>query len=174
MIDCDMGFPPDLVPAMLALDKPVVGAIYPRRGLDLRKLHSLSDMPFEKAMAMAVDFIGTPYEPRQVLGGFMRMQICGAGVLLISRACVERMIEAIPDIVDTARFRSYPFAPMFTSYLTAFDRIETPAAALSEDVSFCRRWVEQCGGEIWASFDRRIDHVVQLTLSAALSDRLKN
>jgi hypothetical protein len=30
---------------------------------------------------------------------------------------------------------------------------------LSEDMSFCYRWIEQCGGEIWANVNHRISHV---------------
>jgi hypothetical protein len=30
---------------------------------------------------------------------------------------------------------------------------------LSEDVSFCSRWREGCGGEIWANINHKISHV---------------
>jgi hypothetical protein len=30
---------------------------------------------------------------------------------------------------------------------------------LSEDMSFCYRWINQCGGEIWANVNHRISHV---------------
>jgi hypothetical protein len=170
MVDSDMGFPPDLVPAMMALDKPVVGTIYPKRTLDLRKLHALSSMPFEKALARSVEFVGSIREPKQVSGGFVRMVSCGAGVLLISRGCVEKMISALPEIVDSARFRSYPFASRFERFLTPFNRITTERAELSEDVSFCHRWVEKCAGEIWACFDRKVSHAGNMTITIAYSD----
>jgi hypothetical protein len=31
--------------------------------------------------------------------------------------------------------------------------------SMSEDASFCYRWIELCGGEIWAAINHRISHV---------------
>jgi len=173
MVDCDMGFPAELVGAMLAFDKPVVGVIYPKRQVDLRKLHAGADVPFERALARSLDFVGSVQQPRMVSGSFLRMNWCGAGILLISRSCVEAMVAALPEILDRAVFRSYAFGPKFTSFLTPFDRIRTETADLSEDMAFCNRWAERCGGEIWACFDRKISHVGTLTVTAAYSDLWK-
>jgi hypothetical protein len=173
MVDCDMGFPAELVGAMLAFDKPVVGVIYPKRQVDLRKLHAQADMPFERALARSLDFVGSIRQPRTISGSFMRMDWCGAGILLISRQCVDAMVASLPEIVDDGTFRSYAFGPRFKSFLTPFDKIRTNAAELPEDKAFCSRWVEGCGGEIWACCDRKISHVGTLTVSAAYSDLWK-
>ena len=41
-IDADMGFEPQLIADMLALDKPIIGVIYTKRQIDLQKLASLA------------------------------------------------------------------------------------------------------------------------------------
>lgn len=170
MVDSDMGFSPDLIPAMLALSKPVVGVLYPKRIIDLQKLHSLSDLPFEKALARSLEFVGAIHETRQTSGSFVRMDWCGGGILLISRACVEQMIAKLPEIMDQTDFLAHPFAPRFKAFLTPFDKIKASQKELSEDLSFCHRWTEQCEGEIWACYDRKISHVGSLTVVAAYSD----
>ncbi|MER9999128.1 ANP1/MMN9/VAN1 family protein [Mesorhizobium sp. M0051] len=170
MIDSDMGFSPDLIAAMLALDKPVVGSLYPRRLVDLRKLHSLSTLPFDKAFAQSLDFIGTVVEPRQEIGGFVRVWSCGTGIFVVSRDCVTAMIEKLPETVDRSRYRRNKYTAQFQNFLTPFTKIVTPELDLPDDFSFCYRWAEQCGGEIWASYDRKIAHAGDLTVSAAYSD----
>ncbi|MER9306441.1 ANP1/MMN9/VAN1 family protein [Mesorhizobium sp. M0293] len=170
MIDSDMGFSPDLIAAMLALDKPVVGTLYPRRRIDLRKLHSLSTLPFDKALARSLEFVGTIIEPRQEMGGFVRVSLCGTGIFLVSRDCVTRIIEKLPETVNRSRYRNNKYAPQFKSFLTPFSKIVTPDVDLPTDFSFCHRWAQQCGGEIWASYDRKVAHAGDLTVSAAYSD----
>jgi hypothetical protein len=170
MVDNDMGFAPDVIPAMLTLNKPVVGAIYPKRSINLRKLHSLSALPFEKAVARSLDFVGTIKQPSQTRDGFVRMTDCGTGVLLISRDCVAEMIERLPEIVGTSRIRATSNAASLDPFLRPFDRIKVEHRELSEDFSFCHRWAEQCGGEIWACYDRRFSHVGSLTVVSAYSD----
>lgn len=169
MLDSDMGYPPDLIAAMLALDKPVVGTLYPRRQIDLRRLHSLSAMPFEKAVANSVEFLGKVIEPREEKDGFVRVSMCGTGIFLVSRACVTTMIEKMPEIVDTTIYSNRQYTNQFDRFLTPFNKIKTPEIDLPTDFSFCRRWTD-CGGEIWARHDRRIAHAGDLIVSAAYSE----
>lgn len=171
MVDTDMGFGADLLVDMLALDRPVVGVLYPRRTIDLRRLHRMAGLPFEVAYARSLDFIGMVRTPNEVDGAFVRMESCGAGILLISRACVDTMVATMPDVVDAAAFRSHAFADRLSRFLTVFDPLRTADAHYSEDIAFCRRWVERCGGEIWASFRHRVSHVGMLTVAAAFADR---
>ncbi|TPL88510.1 hypothetical protein [Mesorhizobium sp. B2-3-12] len=170
MIDSDMGFSPDLIAAMLALEKPVVGTLYPRRLVDLRKLHSLSKLPFEKAFARSLEFVGTIIEPRQEMRGFVRVSLCGTGVFLVSRDCVTEIIEKLPETVNRSRYKNNKYTAQFDSFLTPFSKIVTPDVDLPTDFSFCHRWAQQCGGEIWACFDRKVAHAGDLTVSAAYSE----
>ncbi|WP_095080735.1 hypothetical protein [Mesorhizobium sophorae] len=170
MIDSDMGFAPELIAAMLALDKPVVGTLYPRRLVDLRKLHSLSKLPFDKAFARSLEFLGTIIEPREEMGGFVRVSLCGTGIFLVSRDCVTTIIEKLPETVNRSRYRNNKYTAQFESFLTPFSKIVTPDVDLPTDFSFCHRWAQQCGGEIWASYNRKVAHAGDLTVSAAYSD----
>lgn len=169
-IDDDMGFSESLVYGMVQLHQDVVGAISPKRQIDLKKLHSLGDLPFDKAYAMACDFIGSADISRRE-GGFVEVEGCGTGIMLVSRRCIDRMVAALPHIVDRKRFRKLPFATKFQEFLVPFDKIVLDDRELSEDFSFCHRWRKECGGKIYASVDNSIQHVGSITIDAAYSQR---
>jgi hypothetical protein len=170
-VDDDTGYDPAMISEMLELGEPVVGAIYPKRHVDLRKLHAAKDMSYEKALARSVDFVGEIRKPMERRGDFVSVAYCGTGVMLISRACIAAMIEKLPQLVDKRRFKRMPFGDKFDRFLTLFDKIKTDAFELSEDLSFCRRWIEDCDGKVWAHTNRNIRHVGSLTVASRLSDR---
>lgn len=197
-IDDDMGFEPKLLFSMIDLKQDLVGVIAPKRSIDLRKLHESKDLPFEKAYAKALQFIGVPKAARkrktvsisaQVSGQegtskpsivtdkmsvtpFMEVESCGAGIMLISRKCIDRMIQCCPDIVDTVRFKRHPFiAKDFKEkFLTPFSPITTGNRSMSEDISFCYRWTDLCGGKVFAAATSKIVHVGQLIVEGRYSD----
>jgi hypothetical protein len=171
-LDADMGFPHQLIGEMVALQEDVVGVIYPKRSIDLEKLHSLSTEPFAKAYAKACSFIGTPKEPHPRNPGFRRVEGCGTGILLISRECIARMLQRCPSILDNRRFRCLPFGAKFSSFLTPFNKIELEDRELSEDLSFCRRWTEECGGSIFANITHDIEHVGITTIKTSHANLL--
>jgi hypothetical protein len=170
-IDDDTGYDPALISEMLDLGEPVVGTIYPKRYVDLRKLHAAKGLPYEKALAQSLEFVGELRKPLERRGDFVSVNYCGTGVMLISRGCIASMIEKLPNLVDRRRFKRMPFGRQFEQFLTPFDKIRTDAFELSEDLSFCRRWIDDCGGKIWAHTNRNIRHVGSLTVSSRLSDR---
>ena len=161
-VDADMGFDPQLVLDMLALKKPVVGAIYTRRQVDLARLAKLAaeGEPAERAIARAHDFIVRPVRgrPARRLNGFLEVDGCGAGLLLIQRACIDTMLKKMPEISDAAAPKNSPLAKNLTRLIRAFDQIAVDGGRLSEDFSFCRRW-RTCGGEIWARTDKSVTHI---------------
>ena len=197
-IDDDMGFDAKLIFSMIDLKQDVVGVIAPKRSVDLRKLHAAKDLPFEQAYAKALQFIGIPKAVRarksvsisaQVSGQagtpepkviqqqlkvepFMEVESCGAGIMLISRKAIDRMIQCCPDIVDTVRFKRHPFiAKDFKDkFLTPFNPISTDKRSMSEDISFCYRWTDKCGGKIFAAADAKILHVGQQIVEGRYSD----
>jgi hypothetical protein len=163
-MDSDMGFEPQLVQEMLALKKPVVGAISPRRQIDLKRFYKIiseGGADAEKAISRAHDYIVQPVRGRSAgrAKGFIEVEGCGAGVMLIAREAVEQMLKKLPQISDTAAPKSSPLAQGLNRLIRAFDPITLNGARLSEDFSFCHRWRVECGGEIWASTDRKITHV---------------
>ncbi len=144
-VDADMGFEPHLIRDMVKFDKPLTGAFYARRqmspsvvGAALHPDHSLKD----------------------VVHGFLPANYVGAGVMLIKRSMIRDMLEKMPQISDAlpsvlANATTMPLKRL----IRAFDCILAGDRRLSEDVSFCARWREGCGGEIWANVDHKISHV---------------
>lgn len=167
-IDDDMGFEETMIFDMLALNKPVVGVISPKRTIDLRKLHQLKDVPFEKAIAQSSEFIGKRYEPLEYKNGFVRMESCGAGIMLISRGCIRAMVKAIPGIMlDNSKG---VLNEKLKTFVGAFTKFSEDGKHYSEDISFCHRWTRECGGEIWAAPDRYIRHVGKFAYNTRHSD----
>lgn len=168
-VDDDMGVEGDLLYEMLALEQDVVGILAPRRKLDLRQLHASPEKDFDKAYAQACSFIGKPIGPGPA-PGFQEVKQCGTGFLLISRNAIHRMLEKCPEVLDGQRYRNSPLGKEFDEFLTPFNPITLPDRQLSEDLSFCHRWTELCGGRIYASTGSRITHVGKMNVTACYDD----
>jgi hypothetical protein len=163
-MDSDMGFPVELIHRMIALGEDVVGAVYPRRMLNLEALHGHGTLPFDEAYTKALSFIGSPGAPHARDPAFRRIKLVGAGLLLVSRKCLETMVTRCPDIDSTAALKNSPFAGKLKRWLTPFDKIRLPDRELSEDFSFCHRWTEQCAGRIYAATGFEVEHVARVVL----------
>jgi hypothetical protein len=168
-VDDDMGVDGDLLYEMLALEQDVVGTLAPRRKLDLRQLHASTETDFDKAYAQACSFIGKPIGPGPA-PGFQEVKQCGTGFLLISRHAIQRMVERCPEVLDGQRYRNTPLGKEFDEFLTPFNPITLPDRQLSEDLSFCHRWTELCGGRIYASTGSRITHVGKMNVTSCYDD----
>jgi hypothetical protein len=166
-LDDDMGFEPQLIFEMLALNKPVVGTLYPKRSIDLKALHAAGDLPFEAAVAKASSFVGQVAKPPERIGGFQRMEWCGTGVFLISRKTIDAMVEKMPDLLVPNRLPVLD--DKVTTLVRAFDKITEDGREYSEDASFCKRW-GQCGGEVWAATHRPVRHVGRTTFESKFAD----
>jgi hypothetical protein len=141
MIDADMGFPPEVVVDMLALNEPMVGVIYPKKSLDIEWAAS-----------------GWGKDPNAGgKGHFMKVRGLGMGCFLIRRDAVDQIIEQFPGIIDTALMDPsiHPEGRM----IRAFEKCRNDEGHLmSEDISFCWRW-EKCGGTVWGAGGYEIEHV---------------
>lgn len=146
-IDADMGFDPQLVLDMLMFDEPVVGTLYPRRTLPIQWAAS-----------------GTGEDKAERSAGFMSVAGVGMGCTLIRRDAVTTMLEKIPSIIDT-RLEMHSAYEIFKNsgikrFIRAFDKIDDPVnGPISEDLSFCKRWRDDCGGKVWAAIGHRMQHV---------------
>ncbi len=167
-LDDDMGFEAELIFEMLALNKPVVGTLYPKRNIDLKALHAARDLPFEAAVARASSFVGHVAKPVERIGGFQRMEWCGTGVFLISRKAIDALVEKLPELVVPNRIAVLDDS--VKTLVQAFNKITENGREYSEDASFCKRWVQQCGGEVWAAAHRPIRHVGRMTFESKFSD----
>jgi len=171
-IDADMGFPHQLIAEMVALREPLVGVVYPRRSLDLERLHAGGDLPFRKAYVKACSLIGDPGDPHPRNPAFRRVNNCGTGILLIARSCLATMLQRCPQILDPIRYKKFPFNTPFESFMTPFDKLRLEDRELSEDLSFCHRWRQHCDGVIYANISHDIEHVGQITIRTCQADSL--
>ena len=176
-IDADMGFEPQLIADMIAFDKPVVGVAYPKRKIDLHRVATLAGAgePSDRAITKAHEFVlrrlrreGRP----KVVNGFMEVEGCGAGILLIQRSCVETMLRRIPELNDEKAKKTSPITKDLDRLIRAFDILHIDGLRLSEDYSFCHRWRNLCQGEVWVSVDHAITHIGLKEFKSRYADRL--
>jgi hypothetical protein len=169
-VDADVDFDARVVARMLAFDRPVVGAAYPHRELNLRALHAAArqfDSP-NIAMTAALTFPVELEEPRVSRGDFHRAIVAPTGLMLIKREVFEAMRDTFPELYCNTE-DSYFATKGLARVLQCFEQLRNPhGVMLSEDVSFCRRW-RGMGGEIWLTFDESIGHTGPYTFRAALS-----
>ena len=141
MIDADMGFKPEVVVDMLALNEPMVGAIYPKKSLQ-------------------TEWAASGWGKNANAGGkghFMKVRGLGMGLFLIRRDAIEIMVEKLPDVIDTCF--DVPTQHPEGRLLRLFDSLRNESGhRMSEDLSFCYRW-ELCGGEMWGAGGYEMVHV---------------
>lgn len=173
-VDADMGFPAKLVTDMLTIGKPVVGVIAPKRQIDLKRVADLakSEPDTGRAIAKAHEFVVRRLPSASLpRNGFMEVESCGAGILLIERSCIAELLSRAPAMSDeTAKGRT-PLTKDLPRLIRAFDPlVRDDGARLSEDFAFCHRWRRLCGGEVWASVAHQITHVGLHHFAARYSD----
>jgi hypothetical protein len=169
-IDADMGFAPSLIEHMIALDKPVVSCIYPKRALDLSRLSEIMKQVENPQVARlvaqdyvgagnALDFDGEQSIDKLVIEGpAVRVRHAGTGVMLIQRRVFEEIRKTYPELwVD--RPGAYARLGHKAGVLQCFESlVNQDGFYVGEDVSFCHRWREGCGGEIWSIVTETIVH----------------
>lgn len=167
MLDADMKWDAQMVLDMLAFDQPLTGCIYIKR-----------QYPPE-----AIGAVLTGKETLDdVVDGFLEVESVGAGVLLIKREVVDKMLQRYPEISDYSGFHQVagPLQSInVVRLIRAFDPVVFPkghpyapkGGRLSEDLSFCYRWRE-CGGKVWANVAHSVDHIGPHNYSASYMDFL--
>jgi hypothetical protein len=173
-IDTDMGFEPQLIVDMVSLDKPVVGVIYPKRSIDFDRVAELAARgePASRAVSKAHQYVFRPLprgtQPKK-RDGFLEVDGCGAGIMLIQRSCIESMLRLNSDLSDSNKI-NFPLVAHYDRVIRAFDVMRVGKIRFSEDYSFCYRWRHLCGGEIWVSQNHEVVHVGLHPFKARYSD----
>jgi hypothetical protein len=175
-IDSDMAFAPTTVEKLIAADKPLVGCICPRRQIDLAAFARLSGKGADLAVATAgaLDFVvryPADAQSVEISNGLCSVLGVGMAVTLIHRPVLSGLL-ATGGIV---RYDRHAFGkeglggPMFGF----FDPIADGAAGhISEDFSFCERWVKKCGGETWALASDVVHHIGDFAYGGSYTDHL--
>lgn len=173
LLDSDMSYEAQLFFDLLDFDADFTCAPYPQRQMRWQIFRSLIEREATKPQAdrastaalLAESFrynvadlfeAGEPW-PREVRDGFRKVPGVGTGFMLLRRAVPERMVAtgaALP--VPGFNGPGYPGADFhdFFSHL----RGRNGEVMHGEDTSFCRRWIERCGGEIWCHETAKITH----------------
>jgi hypothetical protein len=192
-VDADMGFAPSLIERMIAADKPVIGAIYPKRKFDLATFYALRDEIADPNIArlVAADYVsagsidlvdGTSRDGGHRAasnlvtdGPCIRVRDVGTGIMLIRREVFARLKERYPELWCEAIEDTYGTFGIERGVLQCFEPMpDERGHYCGEDTAFCRRWVQGCGGEIWAVVTETITHVGSETFAGHFLTKLQH
>ena len=178
-IDDDMSFDARLILDLLKANKPVSGAICPKRTIDLEKFYEISASggSYQQARAEAATFVARflSYSSVKITDGWVPMEGIGMGITLINRQVLDEMVakNAVPDMWlsdEKPAGDSGASAFRYGFFDGVYD--EELKTMLSEDLSFCKRWRANCNGEIWGNANYEIGHVGQMIYTGRYMDRL--
>jgi hypothetical protein len=166
-VDSDMTFSPDVIRRLFEADRPLVGAICPKRHIDLARLVDLARtsspaLPAQAVISRALDFVVRWPKGAASLevqpDGLCRVRAVGMAMTLITADLLRAMIEAGAAVPRPVNF---PGESLLSWGF--FDQMEDENGnVLSEDMSFCARWTDQCGGAVWALATADVGHIGDL------------
>lgn len=191
MLDSDLVFDPKQFFRLLDFNQDFTAAVYPDRRWTARTiqaaLSSARPDQLEDGNALQRHLSGhlryilsthiSQNTPLDVIrrDGFHTATTVGAGFVLIKRAVVEAMADTgvarpLPRFADRPDFKDAPrFADFFSHLLT-----EDGGGLLGEDQSFCKRWREGCGGDIWIDEASALAHIGSHTFHGNYQKYLAN
>ncbi|NNM73177.1 hypothetical protein [Enterovirga aerilata] len=152
-LDSDMTFPADLCETLLGFGKPLIGAVYTKRALDLAKLKELvASRPVDAALPLAYEWNVHPLPgPTRMEGGICRVAALPGGFVLTERGCLEAMAARLnPPLLRLDRHH----APVRAFYREVRDG----EVVFDLDYSFCINW-GRIGGEVWTYPAADIRHI---------------
>lgn len=186
-VDADMGFSPEAVKKIIEADKDIIGCLYPKRTINFKTYHRISriESDADKARSISLEYAAGEMLQKKIIktngketsvyhtdAGLIKTLRLGMGLTLIKRSVLEKMAALIPEIVVDASMTHYNAMGLNGRVLQCFSSVSVNKISLSEDLSFCHRWTEMCGGEIWACVDQLISHVGPTSFSGRMIDRL--
>ncbi len=179
-VDDDMGFEADAVLDLIRANKDVIGAVCPKRLLNLEKIYeaALRGESFQAAVTEGLSFVTRhlPTAQIEVKEGLIQVAGIGMALTLIKRQVFQTLIDEnrvtetpVPDAKGTDAFGH-------THHYGFFDSIpdSQTGSMLSEDLAFCERWRVQSGGEVWALTSRQITHTGLYDYAGTYLTRLKS
>lgn len=165
-LDSDISFDPKDVIALLALDKDVIGAPYPKKAIKWRSvkraMEKNPDIAESELEKVTGDYVFNPVkgtaqfsisEPLKVLE-------IGTGFMMVKREVFPKFAEEYPhlkykpDHVGQAHFDGSRYIHAY--FDTVIDKVSE--RYLSEDYMFCQWW-RNMGGEIWLCPWMRTAHI---------------
>jgi len=165
-IDADIGFEPAQFMQLVDRNVDIAAGIYPLKRIDWNKVRERVARGDPDVEAASLQYVlsgrkgGTGTMQVQARGGFASVEQAGTGFMLIKRGVFERMIERHPELAFAHNHLQVGDATMPQRQYAFFDTsIDREAGTyLSEDYTFCRRWVAM-GGEVWVNLASKFTHV---------------
>jgi hypothetical protein len=179
MIDSDMSVEDHVIRRLISCERPVVTVAYPQRRMDMETFARAArdpELASDDVAALALEYNVQP-EPEagtrqvRVIEGMCRVRQVALGCAAIRRDAFESLIAAgavrqRPDRFLQKSGFDGPFYDFFDE-ITLHD-----GDILSEDYSFCKRWLSVPGNELWAVVDEPVGHVGDMVYSAPYLRRL--
>lgn len=162
-IDADVAYEPRDVIAMLALDKEIIGAPYPKKSINWKGIKEAvlknPDIDPKTLQDLVGEYVfnvvnGTE---RFDISGPVEVMELGTGFMMIKREVLEKMekefpqLSYLPDHIGQEHFDgSRRITMFFDTVIDSKDSIigDGSERYLSEDYFFCRLW-KKMGGKIW-------------------------
>jgi hypothetical protein len=188
-VDSDMVFEPDAVWRLLAAGADFVAAACPQKFFDWTALRKAVEddllregeeaEPFERLLSRSLTFnIQTDgfREDRWVAkrrDGYITVPAVGMGLTLISRTVPQALADAglaasRPGMNDLPGHKGLEWHDFFGHLASEDGRL-----MFAEDQSFCHRWVEGCGGDIWLDCGANVGHVGPVVFEGTYDHRVQ-
>lgn len=187
-IDSDMVFEPDAVWRLLAAGEDFVAAACPQKFFDWPALRKAVEddllrdgdeaEPFERLLSRSLTFNiqtdGFRHERwvAKQRSGYITVPAVGMGLTLVSRAVPQAMVDAglaasRPGMTDLPGHKGLEWHDFFGHLASEDGRL-----MFAEDQSFCHRWVEGCGGDIWLDCGANVGHVGPVVFEGTYDHRV--
>lgn len=155
-IDSDIGFDPNDILALLALDKEVVGAPYPKKSIKWDNVKKaiirnpqISGGELSKVIG---DYVFNPVKGTQGFNVSEPLEVLeiGTGYMMVAREVFTKFKEAYPELEYFPDHIGQAHFDGSRSIMAYFDTVIDPITKryLSEDYMFCQ-WYRNIGGHIW-------------------------
>jgi len=172
-LDADIHFNPQDILAMLALDKDVIGAPYPKKSVKWSSIKAAiqknPDIDAGMLDKLAGDYVFNPVKGTEKFSVTEPLEVLeiGTGFMMIKRHVFEKFQKAYPqtrykpDHVGQANFDGSRYIhAYFDTFIDTKDSILGTGSEryLSEDYSFCQLW-RKIGGKIWLCPWMKTSHI---------------
>jgi hypothetical protein len=172
-IDSDINYAAQDVVALMALDKDVIGAPYPKKAINwdnvakaARQHPDIEPNELEKLVGQYVFNVVKGTKSFSVTEPLEVMEI-GTGFMMVKREVFDKMKEAYPNIhykpdhVGQANFDGSRYIHAYFDTVIDYKESITGGGSdryLSEDYMFCQMW-RKIGGQVWLCPWMKTQHV---------------
>lgn len=184
LIDPDLVVQPATVLRLLDHGGPVVAAPYPTRDWDRTRFAEIARKIEDPAVAeaCAATYVGGDEDLLLVNGQpvvrnrYARVTRCGAGILLVRREALRKLVAARPDLLIDKPDSDYKkMGSIDGAIVECFDNTATFSRAdqNEEGTGFSQLWTTLCKGEIWTDIEASVTRVIEYRFTGHFASKLK-